>query len=101
VAGAYAAHLRRWQPDQDVDAHAELLAFLDAGDADEEPVISHMPRSPSARRNHDHPCNKGQNRSSLVAAFRVSERGLLSVCVPVICQQPHRTPPRSTPFLYR
>lgn len=40
VAAAYAAHLARWQPDQDVDAHAELLAFLDAGDADEEPVIS-------------------------------------------------------------
>ena len=40
VAAAYAAHCARYRPGEEVDARAELAAFLDAGDGDEEPVIS-------------------------------------------------------------
>ena len=40
VANAYEAHLTRWRPEDDVDARNELLTFLDAVDADEQPVIS-------------------------------------------------------------
>ncbi len=40
VTAAYASHLARWRPNEELDAPAELLAFLDAADSDEEPVIS-------------------------------------------------------------
>jgi hypothetical protein len=40
VTAAYAGHVARWRPDEEVDARAELLAFLDLSDGDEEPVIS-------------------------------------------------------------
>ena len=40
VAAAYAAHCARHRPGEAVDARAELAAFLDAGDGEEDPVIS-------------------------------------------------------------
>jgi hypothetical protein len=40
MAAAYAAHCARHRPSEEVDARAELAAFLDAGDADNEPVIA-------------------------------------------------------------
>lgn len=40
VADAYAAHRAKHRPDEETSARAELAAFLDVGDAAEEPVIS-------------------------------------------------------------
>ncbi len=40
VATAYAAHSARYRPSEEIDARAELAAFLDVGDGDGEPVIS-------------------------------------------------------------
>ena len=40
VAAAYVAHCARHRPGEEVDARAELAVFLDAGDGDDEPVIS-------------------------------------------------------------
>ncbi len=40
MAAAYAANCARHRPSEEVDARAELAAFLDAGDADNEPVIA-------------------------------------------------------------
>ncbi len=40
VATAYAAHCARHRPGEEIDARAELAAFLDVGDGDTEPVIS-------------------------------------------------------------
>lgn len=40
VARAYSAHCAKHRANEDADARADLLNFLDAADADEEPVIS-------------------------------------------------------------
>ncbi len=40
VADAYAAHRAKHHPDDETSARAELAAFLDVGDAADEPVIS-------------------------------------------------------------
>lgn len=40
VVTAYEDHLARVRPDEEVDARAELLAWLDLGDSDESPIIS-------------------------------------------------------------
>ena len=40
VAAAYATHCARHRPGEAVDARAELAAFLDAGDGEEDPVVS-------------------------------------------------------------
>ena len=40
VAAAYAAYCARRRPGEEVDARAELIAFLDAPDGEDEPVIS-------------------------------------------------------------
>ena len=41
VAAAYAAHLAKRRPDEDVDARAEVLEWLDAVEGDgDAPVIS-------------------------------------------------------------
>ena len=40
MAAAYATHCARHRPGEAVDARAELAAFLDAGDGEEDPVVS-------------------------------------------------------------
>ncbi|SCL28991.1 hypothetical protein [Micromonospora inyonensis] len=40
VVAAYEAHLVRTRPDDEVDARAELLGWLDVGDNDDTPIVS-------------------------------------------------------------